>query len=117
MWMLGFCLSLPLPKTSCREGRRREGALGGCNLGREVELWADPVGRRSSHSICLGLPHPQQPQTPSCLDPQMRPCSIPPQKQLRSLKPAALQTWGKATGSDGLCGAQKLYTALIKMAL
>ena len=44
----------------------------------------------------------------------MRTGSIPPQKQLRSLKPAALQTWGKTAGSDGLRKAQKLHTGLIK---
>lgn len=73
MWMLGFCLSLP-PTQDLVQGRKEERrALGGCNLGREAELWADPVGRRSSHSLCLGLPHTQQPQTHSRLDPQMLP--------------------------------------------
>lgn len=113
-------LSLPATQDLVQGGKEGRRGPRRCSLGRVVELWADPVGRRSSQGtgcLRLGLPHHQQPQTHSCLDPQKRTCSIPPQKQLRGLKSAALQTWGKAAGSDGLCGAWKLHTGFIKMAL
>lgn len=49
------------PQTSCREERRREGALGCFDLGREVELWVDPVEKQSSPRHRLLLPGPAPP--------------------------------------------------------
>lgn len=87
--------------------------------GQGVELWADPVGKRSSWGtgcFCLGLFHHEQPQIHSCLPgcPAEGVGSISPQKQLCSLEPATLKARGKATGSDSLRRAWKLHTSLIK---
>lgn len=79
MWMLSLCLSLPDTQDLVQGGKEERRGPRRCSLGREVELWADPVGRRSSQGtgcLRLGLPHHQQPQTHSCLGPQKRTCSI-----------------------------------------